>query len=47
MGTKGYDKVNEISMRIGDYEALKDASVDPYVAVRDAYLRYRFKKMND
>lgn len=47
MGTKGYDKVNEVSMRIGDYEALKDASVDPYVAVRDAYLRLRFKKMND
>ena len=47
MGTKTYDKVNEVSMRIGDYEALKDASVDPYVAVRDAYLRLRFKKMND
>jgi phospholipid-binding lipoprotein MlaA len=47
MGTKGYDKVNEVSLRIGDYEALKDASVDPYVAVRDAYLRLRFKKMND
>lgn len=47
MGTKGYDKVNEISLRIGDYEALKEASVDPYVALRDAYLRMRFKKMND
>jgi phospholipid-binding lipoprotein MlaA len=47
MGTKAYDKVNEVSRRIGDYEALKDASVDPYVAVRDAYLRLRFKKMND
>jgi phospholipid-binding lipoprotein MlaA len=47
MGTKGYDKVNEVSMRIGDYEALKEASVDPYVALRDAYLRMRYKKMND
>lgn len=47
MGTKGYDKVNETSLRIGDYETLKEASVDPYEAVRDAYLRMRFKKMND
>ena len=47
MATKGYDKVNETSLRIGDYETLKDASVDPYEAVRDAYLRMRFKKMND
>jgi len=44
---KGYDKVNEVSMRTGDYETLKEASVDPYEAVRDAYLRNRFKKMND
>lgn len=47
VATKAYDKVNEVSLRIGDYEALKEASVDPYVALRDAYLRMRFKKMND
>jgi phospholipid-binding lipoprotein MlaA len=47
IATKGYDKINEISMRIGDYETLKDASVDPYEAVRDAYLRNRYKKIND
>ncbi|GAB6124574.1 MlaA family lipoprotein [Humidesulfovibrio idahonensis] len=47
MATKGYDKVNETSLRLGDYETLKEASVDPYEAVRDAYLRLRFKKMND
>lgn len=46
-GAKGYDKVNEVSLRIGDYETLKDASLDPYLAVRDAYLRNRFKRMND
>ena len=44
---KGYEKVNAISFRIGDYEAVKEASVDPYEAVRDGYLRNRFKKMND
>ena len=47
MATRGYDKVNETSLRLGDYETLKEASVDPYEAVRDAYLRLRFKKMND
>jgi len=47
VATKGYDKINEVSMRIGDYESLKEASVDPYEAVRDAYLRNRYKKIND
>ncbi|EPR44756.1 VacJ family lipoprotein [Desulfovibrio sp. X2] len=35
------EKVNEQSLRMGDYEALKAASLDPYVAVRDLYLQYR------
>lgn len=47
IAAKSYDKVNEVSLRIGDYETLKEASVDPYEAVRDAYLRLRFKKMNE
>ena len=47
IATKGYDKINEVSLRIGDYETLKDASIDPYEAVRDAYLRNRYKKIND
>lgn len=47
VGAKSYEKVNEVSLRIGDYETLVEASVDPYEAVRDAYLRMRFKKMND
>jgi len=34
-------KVGDASYRIGDYEALKDAAIDPYEAVRDAYLQYR------
>jgi len=47
VAAKGYDKVNAISFRIGDYEAVKEASLDPYEAVRDGYLRMRYKKMND
>ena len=44
-GVKGYEKVNATSLRIGDYEALKGAAVDPYVAFRDAYIQYRLKKV--
>lgn len=40
-----YDRVNALSFRIGDYEALKDAAIDPYEAFRDAYLQYRKKKV--
>ena len=42
---KGYDRVNEVSLRIGDYEALKEAAIDPYLALRDAYLQWRQKKV--
>ncbi|HYR02065.1 MAG TPA: MlaA family lipoprotein, partial [Syntrophobacteria bacterium] len=44
-GVKSYDRVNEVSLRIGDYEALKEAAIDPYLALRDAYLQYRQKKV--
>lgn len=41
----GVDKVNQTSFRIGDYEALKKASLDPYIAVRNVYLQFRAKKV--
>jgi phospholipid-binding lipoprotein MlaA len=44
-GTWAYDKVNDTSLSIGDYEALKGAAIDPYVAIRDAYVQYRSKKV--
>jgi phospholipid-binding lipoprotein MlaA len=37
--------VNETSLTIGDYEDLKKAALDPYVAVRDAYHQYRQNKI--
>jgi phospholipid-binding lipoprotein MlaA len=37
--------VNTTSLRIGDYEALKDAAIDPYVAIRDAWVQHRKKKV--
>lgn len=39
------DKVNDTSLRIGEYESLKDAAIDPYAAVRDSYLQYRQGKV--
>ena len=27
------------------YESLKEAAIDPYVAIRDAYVQYRLKKI--
>jgi len=38
---KGYDKVNATSLSIGDYEALKAAAIDPYIAIRNAYVQHR------
>jgi phospholipid-binding lipoprotein MlaA len=33
--------VNYTSLHIGEYEELKKASVDPYIAMRDGYVQYR------
>jgi len=45
VGIKAYEKVNTTSLTIGDYESLKDAAVDPYVAFRDAYVQYRLNQV--
>ena len=38
---KGYKAVNRTSLSIGEYEDLKKAALDPYIAMRDAYFQYR------
>lgn len=45
LGVRSYQEVNSTSLKIGDYESLKDAAIDPYVALRDAYIQYRLKKI--
>ena len=35
------DKVNETSLPLGEYESLKKAPLDPYIALREAYYQYR------
>ena len=39
--------VNRTSLSIGDYESLKKAALDPYVALRDAYYQNRLKKIKE
>ena len=37
--------INDTSLRIGEYESLKKAALDPYIAVREAYTQYRQNKI--
>jgi phospholipid-binding lipoprotein MlaA len=39
------EKINEASLTLGEYESLKKAALDPYIAVREAYSQYRQNKI--
>ena len=41
LGLDVLDNINRTSFHIGDYESLKKAALDPYVAIRDAYIQNR------
>lgn len=45
LAVRSYEEVNDVSLRIGDYESLKEAAIDPYVALRDGFAQYRQKKV--
>jgi phospholipid-binding lipoprotein MlaA len=45
LAVRSINLVNKTSFHIGEYEALKEASVDPYVAMRNSYIQYREKKI--
>jgi phospholipid-binding lipoprotein MlaA len=38
---------NESTFHVGEYEAFKSESLDPYVAMRDIYIQYRSKKVQE
>ncbi|MBW1737617.1 MAG: VacJ family lipoprotein [Deltaproteobacteria bacterium] len=44
---KGYEMVNRTSLKIGDYESLKKAALDPYISLRDAYHQHRQHKIKE
>lgn len=41
LGTRAGDTVNSTSLRLGEYEKFKEASFDPYLSLRDAYVENR------
>jgi phospholipid-binding lipoprotein MlaA len=44
-GLWALDNINRTSFRIGDYETIKGAALDPYEAIRDGYLQLRKNKV--
>jgi len=40
-GVQSYEQINKTSLEIGSYEEMKQAALEPYVAIRDAYIMYR------
>ena len=44
-GARVTERVNEVSFRIGDYEAFKEAVLVPYEAMRNAYVQRREKSL--
>lgn len=47
LGIRSYDRVNETSLRIGEYEDFKKVTLDPYIAKRDAYHQNRQHKIRE
>ncbi len=45
MGRSAYRKINDVSLRLGEYESFKETAIDPYVAIREAYYQYRLKQL--
>jgi len=47
IGISAVDATNKGSFHIGEYEAFKSAAVEPYVAMRGAYIQYRSKQIKE
>ena len=43
IGLRAGEAVNDTSLRIGEYEALKEAALDPYIMIRNAWVQNRNK----
>jgi phospholipid-binding lipoprotein MlaA len=43
VGLYVHEKINDTSFHLGEYEMIKEAAIDPYVAMRDIYVQYRMK----
>lgn len=48
LGNYTYDSVNDLSIDTGNtYESITKPAIDPYIAVQDAYIQNRKKKVKD
>jgi phospholipid-binding lipoprotein MlaA len=47
LAIKSYYQVNETSLTLGEYEDFKEAALDPYIALKDAYYQYRQNKIKE
>ena len=48
IGNYTYENVNDVSIDRGDaYESITKPAIDPYIALQDAYIKNRIKKIND
>jgi len=45
IGLRTYDVVNDTTFRIGEYERVKQAAIDPYSSLRDIYVQYRDRQV--
>ncbi len=43
---KSEERLNDVSLRIGDYEQVKENALDPYAAIRNGYIQYRKNQLN-
>ncbi len=43
----GFKMINNVSLQLGTYEAIKEAALDPYEAIRNGYLQRRRKEVDD
>lgn len=47
LGIRSFEEINDHSLTLGEYEELLKASVDAYVAKRDAFFQYRRNKIKE
>lgn len=40
-GVRSYEQINKNSLELGSYEDMKKAALEPYIAIRDAFVQYR------
>jgi phospholipid-binding lipoprotein MlaA len=47
LSVRAYYVINRTSLMLGDYESLKEAALDPYVSLKDAYYQNRKAKIKE